>query len=218
MAGERAGIPMDDRDQHDPLIDRAARALSALPPANALATARIVAAVRARRAQAPSRLTLVLEWMQEPTLSLASAGFLAAAALVIGFVTRGAIAAINAPASVTALESARPAVASSGAPLVAAADARNEVRAVPVPIAFFDARDAKQVSVVGDFNNWDASASPMKRVGADGPWTVTVLAKPGRHVYAFLVDGVTLVADSRAPKARDLDYGGDASVLMVVSP
>lgn len=209
MAGDR----MDERDE---LIERAVRALTTLPPANPLATARIVAAVRARAAQAPSRLTLVLEWMQEPTLSLASAGFLAAAALVIGFVTRGAIGAINASSAATALVQVSAPV-TTAAPVLAAA-ARNDVRAVPVPIAFFEARDAQQVSVVGDFNNWDASASPMKRVGADGAWTVTLLAKPGRHVYAFLVDGATLVADPRASPARDLDYGGPASVLMVVTP
>ena len=40
---------------------------------------------------------------------------------------------------------------------------------------------------------------------------------PGRHLYAFMVDG-KLVVDPRAPRARDLDYGGDASVLMVNTP
>jgi hypothetical protein len=208
-----AGDPMDERDE---LIERATSALRMLVPANPRATARIMTAVRARRVRPPSRFTVVLEWMQEPTLSLASAGFLAAAALVIGFVTRGAISAINGSSTESAV--AQPSAPPSGAlPMVAAA-ARNEVRAVPVQVAFFEARDAKSVSVVGDFNNWDGSASPMKRLGADGPWTVTVFAKPGRHLYALLVDGTTLVADPRAPRTRDLDYGGDASVLMVVSP
>ena len=31
-------------------------------------------------------------------------------------------------------------------------------------------------------------------------------------------DGTTLVADPRAPRAKDLDFGGDASVLMVTPP
>jgi hypothetical protein len=57
----------------------------------------------------------------------------------------------------------------------------------------------------------------MRRFGPDGPWTATVMAKPGRHVYAFLIDGVTIVADPRAPRARDMDYGGEASVLMVTA-
>jgi hypothetical protein len=204
---------MEERDE---LIERATSALRTLAPANPLATARILMAVRARRVQPPSLFTVVLEWMQEPTLSLASAGFLAAAALVIGFVTRGAISAINNPSTESAVS--QPSAPPSGTVPMLAAAARNEVRAVPVQIAFFEARDAKQVSVVGDFNNWDGSASPMKRLGADGPWTVTVFAKPGRHLYALLVDGTMLVADPRAPRTRDLDFGGDASVLMVVSP
>ena len=208
-----AGDWMDGRDE---LIERASRALGTLPPANPLATARILAAARAHRVAPQSRLPVVIEWLREPTLSLASAGFLAAAALVIGFVTRGAIIAINGSST----ESAGAPLASPpthAAPILSAA-ARNEARAVPAQIAFFEARDAKQVSVVADFNNWDGSASPMKRLGPDGPWTVTVFAKPGRHIYALLVDGTTLVADPRAPRAPDLDYGGDASVLMVVSP
>ena len=212
--------PMDD---HDELIGRAARALKTLPAPNALATSRIVAAVRARRAHAPSRLAHALEWMREPTLSFASAGFLAAATLLIGFVARGAIGAANVlpPEAATAqgTVSAPPAaLAAPGLQAVPASASRTDVSAVPVLIAFFEARDARQVSIVGDFNNWDGSASPMKRDGASGAWSATVLAKPGRHIYAFLVDGTTLVADPRAPRARDLDFGGDASALMVVSP
>src|ERR1035437_7747145 len=124
----------------------------------------------------------------------------------------------RATSALRTLAPANPSAPPSGTVPMLAAAARNEVRAVPVQIAFFEARDAKQVSVVGDFNNWDGSASPMKRLGADGPWTVTVFAEPGRHLYALLVDGTTLVADPRAPRTRDLDFGGDASVLMVVSP
>ena len=206
----------DQLNEGDELIERASRALRTLPARNPLATARIVAAVRARRAQAPSRFTLLVEWMREPTLSAASAGFLAAAALVIGFVTRGALTAITEPVSGVAAAPQSPPQASV-VPVVAASD-RNEVRAVPVPMVFFDARAASRVAVVGDFNNWDATASPMKRQGAGGPWTATVFAKPGRHVYSFLVDDSTLVADPRAPGTPDPDYGGATSVLMVVSP
>ena len=87
---------------------------------------------------------------------------------------------------------------------------------MPVQITF-DAAGARSVSIVGDFNDWDSGASPLTRFGSNGPWTVTVNVMPGRHLYAFMVDG-KLVADPRAPRARDLDYGGDASVLMVNAP
>jgi hypothetical protein len=197
-------------DECDELIERVAGALKLLPEQNARAMAQILAAVRARRAQAPRRWRLVLEWMRQPTVSVASAGLLAAAALAIGFVTRGALS--------TPDERVLPTAASPSAsvPAITAANAPHEVRAVPVPITF-DAAGAKSVSIVGDFNDWDGTASPLTRFGANGPWTATVKVMPGRHLYAFMVDG-KLVVDPRAPHTRDLDFGGDASVLMVNQP
>jgi AMP-activated protein kinase-like protein len=201
-------------DERDQLIERAARALSPLPPANAQATARIVAAVRARRGLVLSPWTRAIEWMREPTLSLASASFLAAAALAVGFVTRGALNALD-ESTIESTTQEMP-VQTAKAPVQPVADQRLDVRAIPVPIVF-EAPGANAVAIVGDFNDWDSAASPMKRYGKNGPWTTTVSAKPGRHVYAFVVDG-TLVPDPRAPRAHDLDYGGDASVLMVANP
>lgn len=203
-------------DEPDELIQRVARALGAMPAANPRATARILGAVRARRALAPSRFSRVADWMREPALSVASAGFLAAAALVVGFVTRGALKVLDGAASGLTTTAEMP-VPAGPAQLQPAGNLRGEARAVAVPLVF-EASDARTVSIVGDFNRWDATASPMKRFGPDGPWTATILAKPGRHIYAFLVDGSTLVADPRAPRVRDLDYGGEASVLMVTAP
>ncbi|HEV8409778.1 MAG TPA: glycogen-binding domain-containing protein [Gemmatimonadaceae bacterium] len=196
-------------DERDELIERVARSLSSLPPKNPLATARILATVRARRAQAPSRVSIVLEWMRQPNFSFASAGMLAAAALAIGFVTRGAVSARDEAAPLAA------ASASPSAPVIPAANT-DAVRSVPVPITF-DAANAKSVSIVGDFNDWDSTAAPLTRFGSNGPWTATVKVMPGRHLYAFMVDG-KLVVDPRAPHARDLDYGSDASVMMVNQP
>ena len=199
-------------EPRDELIERVAAALAPLPSMDDRATARIMAAVRSRRR--PSRLKLVLAGMRDRSVSLASAGMLMAAALVLGFISRGAQTALRS-------DSDELATTTSGmhpvaVPAVAAAD-RKDMQAAPVPLVF-EGGNAQSVSIVGDFNGWDATASPMQRYGTDGPWTATILVKPGRHVYAFLVDGTTLVADPRAPHARDVDYGGDASVLMVSVP
>jgi hypothetical protein len=196
-------------DERDELIERVARSLRPLPAGDSRAAARIMAAVRDRRAPAPRRWMLALEWMSQPALSVASAGLLAAAALAIGFVTRGALSGLDGTSS-------RPASTAVSAPLVATANEPRAVRPVPVQITF-DAASAQRVSIVGDFNDWDSTASPLARFGSNGPWTVTVNVTPGRHLYAFMVDG-KLVVDPRAPRARDLDYGGDASVLMVNTP
>jgi 1,4-alpha-glucan branching enzyme len=51
------------------------------------------------------------------------------------------------------------------------------------------APQAKAVSVVGDFNQWDGAAHPMKHM-PDRSWMLTVELKHGHHRYAFLVDGL----------------------------
>jgi len=196
-------------DERDELIERVARSLKPLPSGNPAAVGRIMAVVRARRADAPRRWARMLEWVSTPSLSVGSAGVLAAAALVIGFLTRGALSSLDDPAH-------RESGLAVSAPVVAAANTPDGAREVPVPITF-DAAGAMRVSIIGDFNDWDGSASPLTRFGSSGPWMATVNVTPGRHLYAFLVDG-RLVADPRAPRVRDLDYGGEASVLMVDTP
>jgi 1,4-alpha-glucan branching enzyme len=51
----------------------------------------------------------------------------------------------------------------------------------------FPSPTARQVSVAGDFNNWDPQAAPMHK-GSDGVWHVSVALKPGRHAYRFVAD------------------------------
>ena len=73
---------------------------------------------------------------------------------------------------------------------------------------------AASVSLVGDFNDWDARLTPM-RTGRDGRlWTVTIPLTAGRHRYAFLVDGVRWLADPSAPRAPD-DFGTPSSVVTI---
>jgi 1,4-alpha-glucan branching enzyme len=56
-----------------------------------------------------------------------------------------------------------------------------------VPFEFM-APDARKVSLAGDFNDWDTTASPMKK-DKKGMWKATVSLNPGRYEYRFLVDG-----------------------------
>ena len=53
----------------------------------------------------------------------------------------------------------------------------------------FQSPTARQVSLAGDFNNWDTKAAPMRK-GPDGVWHLSVALKPGRHEYRFFADGV----------------------------
>ena len=70
---------------------------------------------------------------------------------------------------------------------------------------------AATVSVVGDFNQWNPTAMPLRRLG-DGTWIVDVPLGPGRYAYAFVVDG-KIEVDPVAPRAEG--EFGENSVLMV---
>jgi hypothetical protein len=72
---------------------------------------------------------------------------------------------------------------------------------------------AARVSLVGDFDGWNPDALPMRRAGAD-TWTVDVRLEPGRHVFAFSVDG-GLRSDPAAPRAVEDDFGVPSSVVVV---
>ena len=47
---------------------------------------------------------------------------------------------------------------------------------------------AHEVSLGGNFNNWDAVSHPLKK-DANGVWKKTLLLGPARYEYKFLVDG-----------------------------
>ena len=75
----------------------------------------------------------------------------------------------------------------------------------------FAAPGAAHVAVVGDFNQWNASATPLRRL-SDGTWIVDVTIDPGRYAYAFVVDGKVEV-DPAAPRAES--EFGENSILLV---
>ena len=57
--------------ERDETIERVAQTLAVLPPRDAQAVSRVMTAVHAHKAQRPSRLTLVMEWMRQPSFSVA---------------------------------------------------------------------------------------------------------------------------------------------------
>ena len=76
------------------------------------------------------------------------------------------------------------------------------------------APSASRVALVGEFNGWDPAATPMSRAGG-GAWHVALPLTRGRHVYAFVVDGNSWVADPQAPLAPERWFGASNSVLLV---
>jgi Glycogen recognition site of AMP-activated protein kinase len=72
---------------------------------------------------------------------------------------------------------------------------------------------AQHVALVGDFNGWDPTATMLLLRG--GEWTVVLPLAPGRHQYAFVVDGVTWIPDPAAALTADADFGSASSVIYV---
>ena len=77
------------------------------------------------------------------------------------------------------------------------------------------APSATEVSLVGDFNDWRASATPMELVADNQVWSVTIPLTAGRYRYAFLVNGDTWLSDPSAPPVRDDEFGRPGSVVTI---
>ena len=159
-------------------------------------------------------------------VSLPAAIGYALAATLAGFLIRGVMPKQNATIAIArearvSDSSASSTAARSGpnggvAIVPAAAAVTRESQEKPVAVQFvLDAAGAKSVALVGDFNAWDGSAAPLARDSASGAWSTVAMVSPGRHVYAFLVDGKVWTLDPRAPKTRDSDYGTEQSVVIV---
>ena len=94
-------------------------------------------------------------------------------------------------------------------------DGAPRVRPEPLDVRFaLVAPYAAEVSLVGDFNRWNPRALPMRRIADGRTWVLDVPLPPGRHVYAFVVDG-DLTPDPAAPHAGEDDFGVQNSVVLV---
>jgi Carbohydrate-binding module 48 (Isoamylase N-terminal domain) len=77
--------------------------------------------------------------------------------------------------------------------------------------------EARAVTLVGAFNDWTRTATPMAR-NAAGAWTVTLPLRQGRHEYAFILqdaNGERWVADPSAILRRRDEFGTESSIVSV---
>ncbi len=158
--------------------------------------ARIVAA--ARGMGRPRRDILRLgAWLEPRTIAVRPA---AAAAVAIVLIGAGALLArFGSP----------PRSPARGTPVPAASAPTQAVQFVLV------APSVNRVTLVGDFNGWDAAATPMRHGAERDTWTVTVPLASGWHAYAFVVDGARWIHDPMAPLAPPDGFGGPRSVIVV---
>ncbi|MDB4890682.1 MAG: hypothetical protein JWL61_2537 [Gemmatimonadetes bacterium] len=198
-------------DEHDEMIDRIAGVLRPLPQVDDAARARVLVAVAAERErdrEESLRRNLMrrggrVRWL------VAVAG-VAAAAMVAAVILR--------TPQRTNMAITPAAAAQTDARLIARdAAAEADVAREPVQLVL-RAPSATSVRVVGDFNAWDKEQAPMTRDAASGLWSVTLSLRPGRHVYAFVVNDTVWMRDPRATAAPDADFGRPGSVLLVGRP
>ncbi|MTI32943.1 serine hydrolase [Xanthovirga aplysinae] len=60
-----------------------------------------------------------------------------------------------------------------------------------VTFTFSDYLWGSSVSVIGSFNNWSSSSTPLLK--KNGVWTTTINLKPGTYSYQFMVDGYPML-------------------------
>ena len=78
----------------------------------------------------------------------------------------------------------------------------------------FQAPKNRQVSLAGDFNNWDTNAAPMQK-GPDDIWRLSVPLRPGRYEYRFYADGVW--RDDPSAQQRAANALGSENCVRIVA-
>lgn len=74
----------------------------------------------------------------------------------------------------------------------------------------------ERAAVVGDFNNWDEGAHPMKLDSKRGVWTTSVSLKPGNaYQFRYRIDGERWENDEQADRYESNPYYSDNSVVEV---
>ena len=73
---------------------------------------------------------------------------------------------------------------------------------------------AKEVYLVGTFNEWRIGEKPLKLDKKTGLWTEILKLSPGRYSYKFVVDG-DWWSDPNCPNWEWNEYGSHNSILEV---
>ena len=75
--------------------------------------------------------------------------------------------------------------------------------------------NAESVHLVGDFNDWDKSATPLQK-RKDGRFSATVSLDAGREYrFKYLVGHDQWINDEDADRYVSNDYGGDDSIVQI---
>ena len=75
--------------------------------------------------------------------------------------------------------------------------------------------EAESLTLVGDFNGWDETATPMKKA-KDGTFSVSVEMESGiEQQFRYLADGKIWINDEAADKYKISSLGSENSVVIL---
>jgi hypothetical protein len=74
-------------------------------------------------------------------------------------------------------------------------------------------KGVKKVNVLGDFNNWDENANPLKKLSTGNFSTTLELACGRLYRFKYLIDGSRWENDWHADHYEPNPYGGENSVV-----
>ena len=74
---------------------------------------------------------------------------------------------------------------------------------------------ARQVALVGDFNQWNPRRHRLHRDGRTSRWVIKVQLPAGLHKYAFIVNDSVWTTDPSAVRTIDRDFGVTSSLVLV---
>jgi 1,4-alpha-glucan branching enzyme len=74
--------------------------------------------------------------------------------------------------------------------------------------------EAEQLAVVGDFNNWDASANPLKKLKTGG-FSGTINVESGKsYEFKYVADTTNYFNDEQADSYQFNEYAGSENGIL----
>lgn len=75
----------------------------------------------------------------------------------------------------------------------------------------------KEISIVGDFNNWDPHKNKFSHKLSDGSMSIELVLETGKeHQFRYLCDGQTWLNESEADAEVLTNYGDSKNSVIVI--
>ena len=190
--------PSGDSDAEAAFAKRIAQSLQAPATLDDTFEERLGAAIRADAMKQSRRRGARSWWTRKRTVTLSP---------LVGLALAAGIAAVTVAGTLSVASLHRSGLTSNAA----TGNHRDVVHLVR--FVFVDS-SAHAVALVGDFNGWNPALDDLQSNGNDGVWSISIPLTPGRHEYAFMIDGKRWAPDPFATAVRD-DFGTVSSVIQL---